>query len=193
MPVLESQNSAQKRAARFARLRWPAAVVAALLLLLWGAARPGGLLLSLMPVKGGPALIRVWLEPGEQFTIRYVHSVEGTPIWETHSVDAAGRIFIEEERYLKLGAGMGQMPGVGRLVSRPPYEIIEDMHQPTGNFILRIGSPGVDHTLIWRGREINLTQMAPHTAVQFQARPVSRWYRLLAERLFALNLIGNSS
>jgi hypothetical protein len=78
--------------------------------------------------------------------------VENAPIWETHSVDPSGRIFIEEERYLKFGAGMGKMPGVGRMVRRGPYEVIEDMHMPTGDFVLRIGSPGVDHTLIWRGK-----------------------------------------
>ena len=31
-------------------------------------------------------------------------------------LDAEGRIYIEEERYLKLGAGMGRTPGVGRFV-----------------------------------------------------------------------------
>ena len=138
---------------------------------------PGGLLLSVTPVAGGQPLARLWLDPGERFTIRYYHSVENAPIWETHSVDAQGRIYIEEERYLKFGAGMGKMPGVGRMVTRGPYEVITDMHMPTGNFILRIGSPGVDHTLIGDGREINLTALAPHVAVRFSARPVSSLHR----------------
>ena len=139
---------------------------------------PGGLLLSATPVKGGRPLARLWLHPGERFTIRYYHSVENAPIWETHSVDAKGRIFIEEERYLKFGAGMGKMPGIGRMVRRGPYEVIEGMHMPTGDFVLRIGSPGVDHTLIWRGRELNLSALAPHAAVRFSARPVNCWQRI---------------
>ena len=114
---------------------------------------PGGLLLCVTPVKGGQPLARLWLAAGEKFTIRYNHSVEDAPIWETHSLDARRRIYIEEERYLKFGAGMGKMPGVGHMVQIGPYEAIEDMHMPTGNFILRIGSPGVDHTLIWRGHD----------------------------------------
>ena len=138
---------------------------------------PGGLLLSVTPVKGDPPLAQLWLQPGERFTIRYYHSVENAPIWETHSVDAGGRIFIEEERYLKFGAGMGKMPGVGRMVRRGPYEVITDMHMPTGDFVLRIGSPGVDHTLIHQEREINLSAMAPHVAARFSARPVSVLYR----------------
>ena len=137
---------------------------------------PGGLELQVVPVKDGPPLLILPLEPGERFTLHYYHSVENAPIWEAHSLDETGRIYIEEERYLKFGAGMGSMPGVGRMVRREPYEIIEDMHMPTGNFVLRIGSRGVDHTIIWRGTATNLSAVAPHQAVRFSARPVSLLY-----------------
>ena len=139
---------------------------------------PGGLELRVRPVKGGPALLVLPLQPGERFTLHYFHSVENAPIWEEHSLDAEGRIFIEEERYLKFGAGMGRMPGVGRMIRRGEYEVIADMHMPTGDFILRIGSPGVDHTVIWRGYKKNLSALAPHVAVQFSGRPVSLLYSL---------------
>jgi hypothetical protein len=153
-----------------------AGLIFVLLLVSWRL--PGGLELTITPVKGGPPLLAVPLQPGERFIIHYYHSVENAPIWEEHSLDETGRIFIEEERYLKFGAGMGRMPGVGRLIRRGEYEVIEDMHMPTGNFVLRIGSPGVDHTVIWRGHRKNLSAIAPHTAVQFSARPVSLLYCL---------------
>ena len=153
----------------------PVAVLLLILRLL-----PGGLELTITPVKGGAPLLAVPLQPGERFTIRYFHSVENAPIWEEHSCDDQGRIYIEEERYLKFGAGMGRMPGVGRMVRRGPYEAIENMHMPTGDFILRIGSPGVDHTVIWRGVSTNLSDVTPHVAVRFTARPVSLLYRLYA-------------
>jgi len=54
------------------------------------------------------------------------------------------------------------------MVKRGEYEVIEDMHMPTGNFVLRVGSPGVDHT----------SAVAPHVAVRFAARPVSLLYGL---------------
>jgi hypothetical protein len=144
---------------------------------------PGGLELRVTPVNGGAPLLVLPLEAGESFTLHYHHSVEKAPIWEVHSLDAAGRIFIEEERYLKFGAGMGKMPGVGRMVKRGPFEVVEAMHQPTGNFVLRIGSPGVDHTVIWRGTRTNLSRAAPHAAVQFFAQPVS-WLHRQWRRLF---------
>jgi hypothetical protein len=143
---------------------------------------PGGLELRVRPVGGGEPLLVLPLEPGERFTLHYYHSVENAPIWEEHSVDRQGRIYIEEERYLKYGAGMGKMPGVGRMVMRGPYEAITDMHMPTGDFVLRVGSPGVDHTVLWRGAAVNLSAVVPHKAVIFSARPVSLltklWRRL---------------
>ena len=134
---------------------------------------PGGLELRVTLVESGKPLLVLPLKPGERFTIHYYHSVENAPIWEVHSVDKEGHIYIEEERYLKFGAGMGRMPGVGRMVRRGPYEVIENMHFPTGKFILRVGSPGVDHTIIWRGVKTNLSDVVPHKAVRFSAKPVS--------------------
>ena len=152
----------------------------ALALIVVGLLAPGGLELQVVPLKGGPPLLVLPLQPGERFTLHYYHSVENAPIWEVHSLDETGRIYIEEERYLKFGAGMGRMPGVGRMVWRDPYEVIEDMHMPTGDFVLRIGSRGVDHTIIWRKTTTNLSAVAEHQAVRFSARPVSllyRWWR----------------
>ncbi len=139
---------------------------------------PGGLELHITRVHQAAPLVVLPLEPGERFTLHYYHSVENAPIWEVHTLDKAGRIYIEEERYLKFGAGMGRMPGVGRMVRSGPYEVIENMHMPTGDFVLRVGSPGVAHTVIWRGKRINLSEWVPHKAVRFSARPVSRLYKV---------------
>ena len=144
--------------------------------------RPGGLELRVVDLGNNTPLAVLPLEPGERFTIHYYHSVENAPIWEEHSVDHNGRIYIEEERYLKFGAGMGRMPGVGRMVMKGPHEAIIDMHQPTGDFVLRVGSTGVDHTIIWRGVQTNLSAIAPHRAVQFSARPVNFFYRIWRSR-----------
>ncbi len=166
---------------RLVRIIISAAAGLLILLVIVLGVTPGGLELILAPIKGGPPLLVLPLQPGEHFTIHYYHSVENAPIWETHSLDKDGRIYIEEERYLKFGAGMGRMPGVGRMVHREPFEVIENMHMPTGNFILRIGSPGVNHTVIWRGTRTNLSETAAHVAVQFSARPVSLLYRLMRQ------------
>jgi len=145
------------------------------LLLLSGMAAiiPGAPELCLTLVKEDKELLVLPLQPDERFTIHYYHSVENAPIWEEHSMDRNGRIFIEEERYEKFGAGMGKMPGVGRMVRRGNLEVIEDMHMLLDNFILRVGSPGVNHTLIWRDRRFNLSNVVPHKAVRFSGKPAS--------------------
>lgn len=151
--------------------------IASLLLLVAGLI-PGGLELRITPIQGRDPLLILPLEPGELFTLHYLHSVENAPIWEVHSVNSKGQIFIEEERYLQFGAGMGRMPGVGRLIRRGEFEVIANMHMPTGDFVLRIGSPGVDHSILWRGTRTNLSAIAPHQAVRFSACRVSFLYQL---------------
>ncbi len=169
----------------FNRVRRSLVIGTMVALLIVGSAMPfsGRLELRVTPVDGGAQLLVLPLKPGEPVTLHYYHSVENAPIWEVHTLDATGRIFIEEERYLKFGAGMGKMPGVGRMVTRGPYEAIVDMHQPTGEFVLRVGSPGVDHTVIWRETRTNLSAVAPHRAVQFSGRPVS-WGHVLWRWIF---------
>ena len=143
---------------------------------------PGGLALCLTLVKEDRSILVLPVNPNERFTIHYFHSVENAPIWETHSMDTKGNIYIEEEKYEKFGAGMGKMPGVGRMVKQGIYEVITDMHMPVGDFILRVGSPGVDHTLIWRDRRFNLSETLAHKAVMFSGRPVNMlqqwWYAI---------------
>lgn len=162
----------------------PAAVfvlcMSGLVLLLAAAAGriPWGLALHVTLVADDSTVLVLPLAPGERFTLHYYHSVENTPIWEEHSMDDAGTIYIEEERYEKFGAGMGKMPGVGRMVQKGEYEAIVDMHLPVGQFVLRVGSPGVDHTLIWRGRRFNLSEKIPHRSVRVSGRPVTLFHTI---------------
>jgi len=149
-------------------------LVVSLILTAW--LTPGGQELRLTLVKEKKPVLVLPLKPGERFTIHYYHSVENAPIWEEHSMDETGKIYIEEERYEKFGAGMGKMPGVGRMVKRGIYEAITDMHMPTGDFILRVGSPGVDHTIIWRDQRYNLSDTMAHKAVKFSGKSRSRLY-----------------
>jgi len=164
--------------------------------LIMGWLLPGGVELRVVKVKGEEPLLVLPMEEGERFTIHYYHSVEESPIWEEHSLDKKGIIYVEEERYLKFGAGMGRMPGVGRMVKRGPYEVIEDMHMRIGEFILRVGSKGVDHTVIWRGVKINLSNTAEHEALRFYGRPVSilyAWWRRLFPHPATPRVIGEDN
>jgi len=157
-----------------------AVCVSGLVLLLTAAVRliPETVALDLVLAEDDSPVLTLPLMPEERFTLQYYHSVENAPIWEVHSMDASGMIFIEEERYEKFGAGMGKLPGVGRMVRKGAYEAIVDMHLPVGRFVLRVGSPGVAHTLVWRGRRFNLSDKFPHRRVRFSGRPLTLYQRL---------------
>jgi hypothetical protein len=150
---------------------------------------PGGLVLDVTLVKEKTPVLVLPLKHGERFTIHYYHSVENAPIWEEHSMDKTGRLYIEEERYEKFGAGMGKMPGVGRMVTQGRYEVIKEMHMPVGDFILRVGSPGVDHTIIWRDERYNLSDTLPHKAVKFSGRSVSLLHQIMRSLRFPTRLL----
>ena len=98
---------------------------------------PSSLELVIHPVEGGRPIFSEHLEPGDRFTIHYMHSVNRTPIWEEHSIDEEGNIYIEEERFVMFGAGMGHWDGHGTLVKKDQYLAIENIHEYLGNFILR--------------------------------------------------------
>lgn len=144
----------------------------------WYLAAPSGLELRIEPVAGGASLLVAPLADGEGFTLHYIHSVDREPIWEIHSVDSEGQIFIEEERFVMVGAGMGDLPGRGHWTGRGGLQMLEGMHYPIGEFVLRIGSLGVDHTILWRDTRTNLSIMAAGTAVLVSAHPVRRFYSL---------------
>jgi hypothetical protein len=155
----------------------------------WGL--PILLVLGITPGQGGDALelqlrrideegilLAVPLRPGERFIIDYRHSVDGGPVSEAHSVDRSGLIFIEEERFLRYGAGMGHWAGHGTLAPQGSDCVIAGIHRPLGRPILRIGSPGVDHALTWRGRRVALSSRAPGVRVRLVVRPVGPAERL---------------
>jgi hypothetical protein len=157
------------------------------LFVLVGGLWPDGLVLTLTPVNRGRPMLVFPLEPGERFTLFYFHSVNHLPIWEEHSVDGEGRIYIEEERFLSFNAGMGHWQGHGRHVMRDGFQVIEGIHKPLGSFILRVGSPGVNHTILWRGTRTNLSNMVPGLAVEIRCEKWSfleqLWHQLHGPRL----------
>lgn len=129
-------------------------------------------------MEGGSPLLGLPMRPGEEFTLHYIHSVDQEPIWEVHSVGPDGTIYIEEEILVMFGAGMGELPGRGRLTGRGDLQVIEDMHDAIGEFVLRVGRPGVDHTIWWRDEKFNLTRIAAGRAVRVRARQINLLRRI---------------
>jgi hypothetical protein len=141
---------------------------------------PGGLELARRAGRGQPPLLVLPLEPANALrsitTIRWKTPPSGRSTAGCEGAHLHRRGALPEVRRRHGQNARRRAHGQ----TRGPYEVIEDMHMPTGDFVLRIGSPGVDHTVIWRGTRTNLSARAPHVAVQFSGRPVSLALSVLA-------------
>ena len=100
------------------------------------------------------------VQTGDKFTIRYIHSVDGTPIFEEFRLDQKRGLVLEKTWFKMFGAGLGQWPGHGHLSQDKEWITIDNIEQPLGSFILRIGAPSVGHTIIYHEQEINLSRIA---------------------------------
>ncbi len=98
---------------------------------------------------------------GDKFTIRYIHSVDKTPIFEEFRLDKREGLVLEKTWFTMFGAGLGYWPGHGHLTQDKDWITIDDIEQPLGSFILRIGALSVGHTIIYHDRQINLSRRAP--------------------------------
>lgn len=139
---------------------------------------PGGIELRLTSVKDGEIVLRYHLHPGERFSFRYYHSVNHMPVWEVFYADNRGCLYIEETRFVSFNAGMGHWRGHGVHVRRGDYQVLENIHKPLHHFILRVGGPGVDHTLTRRGCATNLSALTPGLALEVKAHRISLLQRL---------------
>ena len=107
------------------------------------------------------------LQSNELFGIRYIHSVDIKPVFEIFEVTREGKLVIKDTYFRMFGAGMGYISGRGKLGSDGYWIWIRDINDPVNGFILRVGSPKVAHTLLYRGREINLSNTWAGRKIQF--------------------------
>ena len=131
-------------------------------------------LLLIIENGNGSNLISIPIEPGESFTIRYIHSVDISPVYEVFYADEKKGIMIKETYFKMFGAGMGHWPGRGTIVQQNGWTFIKDMNIAIGEFYLRIGAPSVDHTLLIKGQEIRLSRMIPGSRVRIYIKQVGK-------------------
>jgi hypothetical protein len=131
-------------------------------------------LLLIIENGDGSSLISIPIEPGESFTIRYIHSVDISPVHEVFYADEKKGIMIKETYFKMFGAGMGHWPGRGTIVEENGWIFIKDMDIAIGEFYLRVGTPAVDHTILIKGQEIRLSRMLPGSRVRLYIKQVEK-------------------
>lgn len=106
-----------------------------------------------------------WAAPlrgDEQFQLRYIHSVDLLPVFETYASEGT-QLVLAETRFLSWGAGLGYM-GEGILSGENGWTIIKEMKRQVGTIPLRVGTIA-EHTLLYRGKEIRLRDYVPAQAL----------------------------
>ena len=142
----------------------------------------GGLLALLLSVSGGTALAdvlvvshfdgrviaRVAAPEGTGWCILWNHSVKGFPVSDCYE-NRAGRMVLVNSQQPDFAAGLGHIPGRGRLESdgKGGYRIL-DINEPVPGdaYVLRPGAGAVDHRLMIDGTVLSLSAIAPRARIR---------------------------
>ncbi len=122
-----------------------------------------------------------WAAPlrgNEQFQLRYIHSVDLLPVFETYTTEGTELVLVET-RFLSWGAGLGYMQE-GILSGENGWTIIKEMKRQVGTIPLRVGTIA-EHTLLYRGKEIRLRDRLPAQALVHIRVKINQSSKILRE------------
>ena len=94
--------------------------------------------------KSGEELASYPLEPGEQFAVGFIHSVNLRPLIDVYEVSEDGRMYAEETIYYQFGAGVQTEVGEGETMTlgEDGAIIVGNIHQGFEKFTCSVD--GVD-------------------------------------------------
>ena len=129
--------------------------------------RPGGeAALVVCDYSNKDIILKTPLNYGETFAIRYIHSVDHSPVFEVFTAKKGEGLVLKETYFRMFGAGMGHWEGHGKIVQEGQWIKIKDIDHTLGSFVLRVGSPGVAHTILMGEKAWNLSQQAAGRRVE---------------------------
>lgn len=118
------------------------------------------------------------LGAGETFQIQYIHSVDRSPVVEVFLVNRQGDFLLQETYFRMFGAGMGHWEGHGELVQDGEWVRIRGIDRLLTEFVLRPGSEGTEHTLIYRDKRIDLREEFRGSRLAFRVERNYFWSSL---------------
>lgn len=139
--------------------RWIAGLIIA------GAGLAGLLLWPLIPAleivdgRSGRVAFCVRVQPGEEFVLSFVHSVNRRPVFDTLRVEA-DHLVIVKSRFDAFGAGMPEASSSEGTLSIASDGWLEwTVNRPVPEVTIRVGRVA-EHTFHLKGREIRLADLA---------------------------------
>ena len=121
--------------------------------------------LVLSNAKTGEAYARYELEPGEEFSVTFIHSVNKTPVTDCYDATEDGEIFVRKTIYYDFGAGVPFDLNEGETLS---YDtdgamVISGIDRLIPDYIIFVGTVS-DHILTIGGEEISLRDLCGRNA-----------------------------
>lgn len=84
------------------------ASVILLLLLLCYACQTNDFNLSIIDTRSGAIIKRFPMKDGDEFVVKFIHSVVKEPVYESFRIDTRGTIFLKQVKFRKIGVGYGK-------------------------------------------------------------------------------------
>jgi hypothetical protein len=120
--------------------------------------------------RGGRVVFCAPVQPGEEFVLSFVHSVNRRPVYDTVRVEA-DHLVIAKSRFDAFGAGMPEASTQdGTLTVAKDGWLEWTVNRPTPEITVRVGRVA-DHTVHYKGRDIRLSDLAePGSALTLRVR-----------------------
>ena len=116
--------------------------------------------LEIIDGQSGSIVKRILIDEGEIFTIKFIHSVEKAPIFESCYIDLKGRIVLKEVKFKKIGVGYGKyLPTLYPLEQRSGWYYMSNINVPA-KLAYRVGYVA-NHTLVVRGKHYPFSELVP--------------------------------
>jgi hypothetical protein len=137
--------------------------------------------LEIVDGRSGGVVLCARAQPGEEFALSFVHSVNRRPVYDTLRVEA-DHLVIAKSRFDTFGAGMPEASTQDGTLSVAEDGWLEwTVNRPTAEITVRVGRVA-DHTLHYKGRDIRLSDLAePGSALTLRVRK-SGWLDLIKSR-----------
>lgn len=135
-------------------------------LMLW----PLFLVLEVVDGRTGGAVFCARVQPGEEFVLSFVHSVNRRPVYDTVRAEA-DHLVIVQSRFDSFGAGMPDASTEEGTLKVVEGGLLEwTVYRPTAEITVRVGRVA-EHALHVKGRDIRLADLAePGSALTLRVR-----------------------
>ncbi len=115
--------------------------------------------LTLKHFQGEQVLFSFYVKEGDEFTVKWIHSVELTPWEEIFRIDDQNEIVLDRTRFQQYGAGVPD-ECAGELCYEDGYIVYRNINQKIDSLPYGI-SDFAKHQFVFKDRTVNLYEIVP--------------------------------